>query len=479
MVGTLTDEERSKIEKSHKEFKHFIKIPRRPEWDDKTTAEDLESKERQNFLEWRRKLAELQEEQGLVLTPYEKNLGFWRQLWRVVERSDVLVQIVDARNPLLFYCEDLEKYSKEVDTNKTNLLLLNKSDLLTAQQRKYWAKYFDSRAITVAFYSAKQSEETIEEGNEDANETVEKVAEEEEIEEEEEEDEEEELELEDEDEVEEDEKAAIVPKKPENKVVTNDAPTKPSFPANKIEQVKVPDVLPTPKDEIKNPEPPKVLEETTGEKEKLKNDIDNAKKSETPAKLKPEFEAGEREGNPPTKPVVSEKDESKFKSSEFEIVEREDRDVPPPKPKAEFEIAEKGIAVKPVLPPPPPPSSTSTTIKSDPATVPDPVKDNTSRPEVKVDSDDKKALKPAVPENKVAAHVKFQEDDVKENSGKGHVPAVDFATLEKGETVVKPPGVTTGNAIAGDAVEDFLSAEQAHGGQLLHRHHESIQDQQL
>jgi len=189
MVGTLTDEERSKIEKSHKEFKHFIKIPRRPKWDDKTTAEDLESKERQNFLEWRRKLAELQEEQGLVLTPYEKNLGFWRQLWRVVERSDVLVQIVDARNPLLFYCEDLEKYSKEMDTNKTNLLLLNKSDLLTAQQRKYWAKYFDSRAITVAFYSAKQSEETIEEGNEDTNETVEKVAEEEVEEEEEDEDE--------------------------------------------------------------------------------------------------------------------------------------------------------------------------------------------------------------------------------------------------------------------------------------------------
>jgi len=144
----------------------------RPAWDNNTTAEDLDSKERQNFLEWRRKLAELQEEQGLVLTPYEKNLGFWRQLWRVVERSDVLVQIVDARNPLLFYCEDLEKYSKEVDKNKTNLLLLNKSDLLTAPQRKYWAKYFDSIAITVAFYSAKQSEETIKEGNEDADETV-------------------------------------------------------------------------------------------------------------------------------------------------------------------------------------------------------------------------------------------------------------------------------------------------------------------
>lgn len=132
----------------------------------------MDSKERENFLDWRRKLAELQEEQELVLTPYEKNLDFWRQLWRVVERSDVLVQIVDARNPLLFYCDDLEKYSKEVNKNKTNLLLLNKSDLLTAPQRKYWAKYFDSRATTVAFYSAKQSEETIEEGNEEINETV-------------------------------------------------------------------------------------------------------------------------------------------------------------------------------------------------------------------------------------------------------------------------------------------------------------------
>ncbi|XP_027848629.2 neurofilament heavy polypeptide-like [Aphis gossypii] len=282
----------------------------------------------------------------------------------------------------------------------------------------------------------------------------------------------EELELEDEDEVEEDEdeKVPIVTKKPEDKVVTKDEPTKPSVPVNKTEEVKVPDVLPKPKDEVKKPEPPKVSEET-GEKEKPKVDIDNAKKSEVPAKLKPEFEAYEREEAPPTKPVAPEKDASKFKSSEFEIVEREDKDLPPPKPKAEFENV-KGMAV----PPPPPPTST---IKSDPATAPDSAKDNTSRPaEVKVDSDDKSALKPAALE-KAAAHVKFQEDDDKKTSGKGPVPAVDFATLEKGETVVKPPAATTGNATAGDAVEDFLSAEQTHGGQLLNRHHESIQDQQL
>merc|ERR1712096_18965 len=46
---------------------------------------------------------------GVELTPYEKNLDFWRQLWRVVERSDVIVQIVDARDPMLYRCRDFEK----------------------------------------------------------------------------------------------------------------------------------------------------------------------------------------------------------------------------------------------------------------------------------------------------------------------------------------------------------------------------------
>ncbi|XP_060876901.1 protein ENL-like [Metopolophium dirhodum] len=273
----------------------------------------------------------------------------------------------------------------------------------------------------------------------------------------------EELDLEDEDEIEEDqdEKAVIVPKKPEEKVVTNDTPTKPSVPATKTEEVKAPVVVPKPKDEIKKPEPPKAPEEIS---EKPKIDIDNTKKSDTPAKLKPEFEKGEREGAA-AKAAAPEKDASKSKS-EFEIVEREDRDALPPKPaKTEFEVVERGTAVKPVLPPPPPPPSSSAAV----------VKDDPSRPSVKAGGDDKVALKPAAPE-KAPTHVKFQEDDDK-TAVKGRVPAADFATLEKGETAVKPPGVTTTGQNA--AVGDFLSAEQAHGGQLLKSHHESIQDQQL
>ena len=49
--------------------------------------------ERNAFLDWRRKLVDVEENQHLLLTPYEKNLQVWRQLWRVVERSDVVVQV--------------------------------------------------------------------------------------------------------------------------------------------------------------------------------------------------------------------------------------------------------------------------------------------------------------------------------------------------------------------------------------------------
>lgn len=89
-----------------------------------------------------------------MLTPYEKNLEFWRQLWRVVERSDVVIQIVDARNPLLFRCEDLEKYVKEVSESKLNLILVNKADFLSDEQRQHWADYFENIGVKVAFFSA-------------------------------------------------------------------------------------------------------------------------------------------------------------------------------------------------------------------------------------------------------------------------------------------------------------------------------------
>lgn len=153
-AGLLTAEEKSRLKKLHEENEHFLRIPRRPHWDESTTPEVLQQAEKDSFLEWRRELAQLEEEQKLILTPFERNLEFWRQLWRVIERSDIVVQIVDARNPLLFRCADLEAYVKEVSPNKVNMLLVNKADLLTREQRKVWAKYFEKEGLRAVFWSA-------------------------------------------------------------------------------------------------------------------------------------------------------------------------------------------------------------------------------------------------------------------------------------------------------------------------------------
>jgi len=90
------------------------------------------------------------------VTPFEKNLEVWRQLWRVIERSDITIQIVDARNPIFYRCVfilmligkpnliflyiyvrsiDLERYVKEVGETKKTMLVINKSDYLTPEQR--------------------------------------------------------------------------------------------------------------------------------------------------------------------------------------------------------------------------------------------------------------------------------------------------------------------------------------------------------
>jgi large subunit GTPase 1 len=141
-----------------REFWSSLRVPRRPHWTRDMDADLLHQMERDSFLDWRRNLSQVEERESIHMTPFEKNLNVWRQLWRVVEMSDVLVQIVDARDPELFRCEDLERYTKEVGAEKMCLLLLNKADLLTLNQRRMWARYYESIGVRFYFFSAKQVE---------------------------------------------------------------------------------------------------------------------------------------------------------------------------------------------------------------------------------------------------------------------------------------------------------------------------------
>lgn len=74
----------------------------RPPWSPSISAEEQLDREREAFLDWRRHLNELQAKLGAALTPYERNIEFWKQLWRTLEKADIVFILLDARNPLLF-----------------------------------------------------------------------------------------------------------------------------------------------------------------------------------------------------------------------------------------------------------------------------------------------------------------------------------------------------------------------------------------
>ena len=169
----LSAQEERVVLGKHKMHKARLTVPRRPKWDSTTTAQELDVREREAFLNWRRGLAELQESNDLLMTPFERNIEVWRQLWRVIERSDLVVQIVDARNPLLFRSADLDNYVKDLDPRKKSLLLINKSDMMSTRQRRAWAKHLKQAGIAFRFFSAHLAKEAneardLEEEDEDA-----------------------------------------------------------------------------------------------------------------------------------------------------------------------------------------------------------------------------------------------------------------------------------------------------------------------
>jgi large subunit GTPase 1 len=97
----------------------------------------------------------------MAITPFEKNIEVWKQLWRVIEKSHVLLQIVDARNPYFFYSADLEKYISEQTEKKEFILCINKADYLSDELITHWNEYFLDKKISHIFFSAKKEQEKL------------------------------------------------------------------------------------------------------------------------------------------------------------------------------------------------------------------------------------------------------------------------------------------------------------------------------
>ncbi|EPR57405.1 putative nucleolar gtp-binding protein 2 [Toxoplasma gondii GT1] len=80
----------------------------------------------------------------------------WGELYKVIDSSDVIVQVVDARDPLGTRCFRVEKYLRSHKQSKHMILVLNKIDLIPSQVARIWVRRFSKELPTLPFQAKKQ-----------------------------------------------------------------------------------------------------------------------------------------------------------------------------------------------------------------------------------------------------------------------------------------------------------------------------------
>ncbi|KAF3796313.1 Guanine nucleotide-binding protein-like [Nymphaea thermarum] len=77
--------------------------------------------------------------------------AFYKELVKVIEVSDVILEVLDARDPLGTRCIEMEKMVQKHGPEKHLVLLLNKIDLVPREAAEKWLKYLREELPAVAF----------------------------------------------------------------------------------------------------------------------------------------------------------------------------------------------------------------------------------------------------------------------------------------------------------------------------------------
>lgn len=84
--------------------------------------------------------------------------SYYKEFRKVVEASDVIIQVLDARDPLGCRCPQIEELVMASGNNKRIVLLLNKVDLVPKEIVQSWLKYLRGEFPTVAFKASTQNQ---------------------------------------------------------------------------------------------------------------------------------------------------------------------------------------------------------------------------------------------------------------------------------------------------------------------------------
>lgn len=119
-------------------------FPKRPPWSFQMRKENLLANEERYFFKYITALEKSHFDDMKSLSYCELNIETWRQLWRVIELSDIVMVIVDIRFPSLMFPPSIYEHVKK-ELKKDVIILLNKIDLVDSEVVLAWKKYFEEK----------------------------------------------------------------------------------------------------------------------------------------------------------------------------------------------------------------------------------------------------------------------------------------------------------------------------------------------
>ncbi len=98
------------------------------------------------------------EQDSMEISQRRTGSSYIKEFRKVVENADVLLEILDARDPLGCRCLEMEQAILASGSNKKLILVLNKIDLVPRDNAMKWLKYLRNEFPTVAFKSSTQTQ---------------------------------------------------------------------------------------------------------------------------------------------------------------------------------------------------------------------------------------------------------------------------------------------------------------------------------